>query len=542
MYFLSFHFRRGKQISRRATGVPGRLKVSAYEQTDIEPNEKARQIPKRSVSNVSSFSNPPSQPPPRLSSSPRAIRRLSAEPELPPSSGGSSENLSLPPQSGSRESSRQSSVNRLSGLSEDLDEQSNYEPIDSFLELRRKEASKVPPPQVEGSPKSNRSSMVEAPHYPAPLPPGRGQTKSAPEEDEDSDGYEPVQLAGQEDEGVASKYRDEVERAVLPLKPGAIRVGGGRERSPTVTQNRVSSESPPRSSLTLSSSMPASSFLSGGNPSYLHRPPIKDKSVSPPRGTDTKSSMPPMPLSPPPSPPVSQNVISPPPGKSVEQPVLPPKKKSSKNPMYETHVLPPQPPPTEEGIYEFDNLSPPPANVPIIGQGSPRRTPPSESVTTATVIQDDVYFDHLVSGPGPPPIPRKTHQTSVSSLQDNQPDGDSLYFDHLASGPPATPTGHQATPTAPPTGPRKPSYTSDQPVENSVYFDHLTSGPPPTPKTGQTFLPEPVPEEDQVYFDHLAQPVKPVQPASGPRLPPRRQSSLTSDHKPSAGVKKPVSF
>lgn len=543
---------RAKQISRRATGVPGRIKMSFYEPTDID--EKPRQPAKRSSSNVSSFNPPPSQPPPRLSStSPRSKRRLSAEPEFPPSSGGSSENLSLPPQNEerkSRESSRQSSVNRLSGLSEDFDEQSNYEPIDSFIKERQKAESKVPVPQAsqEDSPKSQRSSIVGAPQYPAPRPPPAKQIRSNREEDDDSDGYEPVQLAGQDEEAGLTRYRDEVERAVLPLRPGAMRVGGGRERSPTVSSTRVSSESPPRHS-PMSSSVPANSILSGVGHSHLLRPPIKDKSPSPPK-LDTKSNMPPMPVSPPPSPPVGRDVLSPP-GRALplssplEQPVLPPKKKAAKNPTYESRPSPPVAHSTvDESIYEFDRLSPPPATAPIVEAGSMRQAPPG--VTTETVVQDDIYFDHLVSDPPPPPVPKKAHQPSLSSqtsYPDPPPKEDNVYFDHLASGPPAAVAPPPIGPKAPPISPRRViSSTSSQPIEDSVYFDHLATGPPTIPsKSNQSGVPASLPEDDQVYFDHLVQPVTPVQSVPGPRLPPQRQSSLTSDQKPSSGVKKPVS-
>lgn len=590
---------------------------SFYEQTDLEPGDRQRNPAKRSISNVSSFHPPPVQPPPILSTnptSPGAKKRLSTEPEdtsqskseaTTPAAGGSNENLALPPQNEerrSRESSRQSSVNRLSGLSED-EELSAYEPIDSYLRDKQKsESIKVPGPQrsVESSPKSQslsqRSSMSDAPHYPAPLPPSQ-QTKSATndDEDEDSDGYEPVQLAGQDEENGA-QFKDEVGRAVLPLKPGAmLRVGTGqpqsqpksrerspsytgshpspahrqfnRERSPTVVHNRVSSESPPTSSI-LSSSVPSST-------SHLMRPPIKEKSASPPKWADTKSGkvlIPPEPSSPPPSPPVSRDVTSPRGGRPIPaqrqkspsppaQPVIPPKKKSVRNPSYESHVLRTQSANDDEGIYSFDRLSPPPpsASVAKATTGSSRRMPsPSDPFTMATgEQQDEVYFDHLASGP--PPLPQKLaippHQTSLSS-QISQPEGideDNVYFDHLASGPPPVP----------PSIPRKTSTTSEQPVQqDDVYFDHLVSGPPTIPgrtgqasmqapsipsKTSQASVPEPQPgggaDDDQVYFDHLVpnQPFKPVQPVSAPKLPPRRQSSLSSDMKPSNGVKRPVS-
>ena len=621
--FLFTTHRRSKQISRRATGVTGRMKMpSFYEQTDPELGDRQRHPAKRSVSNVSSFHPPPVQPPPILSTnptSPGAKRRLGIEPEATsqikseatmPAAGGSNENLPLPPQSEerkSRESSRQSSVNRLSGLSED-EELSTYEPIDGYLLDRQKsESMRVPGPQrsVESSPKSQslsqRSSMSDAPHYPAPIPPSQ-QTKSTTngDEDEDSDGYEPVQLAGQDEEN-GIQFRDEVERAVLPLKPGAkMRVGTGqpqpqprsrerspsytgtypsaalkqfnRERSPTVVQNRVSSESPPTPSV-LSSSVPASTV----GPSHLIRPPIKEKSASPPKWADTKSGkvlIPPEPSSPPPSPPIGRDVTSPPGGRPTPaqrqkspsppamapiQPVIPPKKKSARNPSYESHVLQTQSTNDDEGIYSFDRLSPPPppANTKAT-TGSPRRMPsPSNPIAMATREQeDDVYFDHLTSGP--PPLPQKPavppHQTRLTS-QTSQPDGvdeDNVYFDHLTSGPPPVP----------PSIPRKASTTNEQPVQqDDIYFDHLVSGPPTIPgKTGQASIPPSIPsrtgqasvpepqlgggaEDDQVYFDHLVpdQPVKPVQPVSAPKLPPRRPSSASSDMKPSNGIKKPVS-
>ena len=573
---------------------------SFYEQTDLEPGDRPRQQAKRSVSNVSSFNSPPAQPPPRLSTnqmSPGSKRRLSAEPELPPTpvAGGSNENLALPPQNEekrSHESSRQNSVNRLSGLSED-EELSNYEPIDGYLVERRNKSENIkvpaPPRSLEGSPKSQslsqRSSMSDAPHYPAPLPPSQ-RTKSNPDDDdEDSDGYEPVQLAGQDEESGGPRFRDDVERAVLPLKPGAMRVGSGqpqpqprsrerspsytgaypsamkqfglRERSPTVTQNRVSSESPPSSSM-LSSSVPASS-LSGVGPSHLIRPPIKEKSSSPPKWADTKSGkvlIPPEPSSPPPSPPVGRDVTMPPgrpiptqrqkspspPAMAPGQPGIPPKKKSARNPSYESHMLQGQSANDDEGIYSFDNLSPLPSagSVAMVTNSPKRSGNPITMATVCPVEQDNVYFDHLASGP--PPRPQKpaipAHQTSQTS-QPDEVDGDNVYFDHLVSGPPVPP----------PNIPRKPSTTSDQPVQqDDVYFDHLVSGPPKVPgKTGQATIPESQPplgggEDNQVYFDHLVpnQPVRPIQPA-GPRLPPRRQSSLSSDMKPSNGVKRPVS-
>ena len=582
-----------KQISRRATGVPGRMKMpSFYEQTDPDLNEKPRQPAKRSVSNVSAFQNPPSQPPPRLNSnqtSPSTKRRLSAEPEVPHISEGSNENLTVPFQNEERrsqESSRQSSVNRLSGLSEDLDEDlSNYEPIDGYLKEKRRSENKVPLPQQseskvpspqqsenkvpspqrsqEGSPRSHRSSMAEAPHYPAPLPPGLN--KLTPDNDEDSDGYEQVQLASQDDN--TNEFRDEVERAVLPLKPGVVRVGSGlpqphsrerspsytgapsfmkrhgRERSPTVALNRQPSGSPPSIGV-LSSSVPASSILSSGaSPSHLLRPPIKDKSSSPPKWADTKSGkvlIPPEPASPPPSPPIGRDVFSPP-GKPTsqqrhrssspptEQPVLPPKKKSVKNPSYESHILQAHSKPTNDDneIYSFDRLSPPPAAAPRMS--SPAGTPQRDAVTTTSVgttQQDDIYFDHLTSGP--PPLPKKastpayqTGSTRQTSQPGSQPDDDNVYFDHLASGPP-------------PTVPSKTGQTSnniEEPVKEDVYFDHLVTGPPSVPsKTGQTSLPETQFDDDQVYFDHLVpnRPVKPVQPPPGPMLPPKRQTSSES--------------
>ena len=542
----------------------------------------------------------------------------------------------------SRESSRQSSVNRLSGVSED-EEMGNYEPIDGYLvDKQKSESIKVPGPQrsVESSPKSQslsqRSSMSDAPHYPAPLPPGAPSQQqenntstlkdAGDEDDEDSDGYEPVQLAGQEDE-TDSRFRDDVERAVLPLKPGAMRVGQGqpqlqprsrerspsytgthpsaglrhfgRERSPTVVQNttRVMSESPPATGI-LSSSVPLGA-------SHLIRPPIKEKSASPP----TKVVMPPEPSSPPPSPPIGRrDVTSPSGGRPIpaqrqkspsppayppgQQPTLPPKKKSARNPGYESHILPNQLANDDEGIYSFDRLSPPPppAGVAKATTGSPRRIPsPSNApVTLATgEQQDEVYFDHLVSGP---PIPQKSaippHRTDLTN-QMSQPEGadeDNVYFDHLSSGPPppssnvppsipkksAKPseqpiqqddvyfdhlTSGPPPPSHPPNLPRKPSPASEQQPtiqQDDVYFDHLVSGPPPTVpgKMVQASVPEPQQggggggeEEDQVYFDHLTSPppVKPSQSVSAPKLPPRRPSSVSSDMKPSNGVKKPVS-
>ena len=662
-YLFPTH-RRSKQINRRATGVPGRMKLpSFYEQTDPDPSDRPRHPAKRSVSNVSSFHPPPVQPPPILSAnptSPGAKRRLSTEPEvssqsasssvasMPAAAGGSNENLTLAPpneEKRSRESSRQSSVNRLSGLSED-EELGTYEPIDGYLlDKQKSDSMKVPAPQrsVESSPKSQslsqRSSISDAPHYPAPLPPSkRNKSTSNNEEDEDSDGYEPVQLAGQDDE-MDSQFKDEVERAVLPLKPGAMRVGigqpqpqprsrerspsytgahpsvalkqFGRERSPTVVQSRVLSESPPTPSI-LSSSVPTSTL----GASHLIRPPIKENSASPPKWADTKSGkvvMPPEPSSPPPSPPVGRDMTSPPVGRPTPvqrqkspsppagQPVLPRKKKTARNPSYESHVLQTQSANDDEGIYSFDRLSPPPpGGVAKATTGSPRRVPsPSNPVTMATgEQQDDVYFDHLVSGgpplPQKPPIP--AHQTSLTS-QTSQPDGDNadnIYFDHLSSGPPPSipPSIPRKTgltseqpvqqdevyfdhlvsgppPSVPPNVPRKSSTTNEQPVQqDEVYFDHLASGPPTirgktgqagTPrsglpsvpgKTSQASVPEPQPggegggeDDDQVYFDHLVptQPVKPVQPVSAPKLPPRRQSSVPSDTKPSNGVKRPVS-
>ena len=677
---LHYTSRRSKQINRRATGVPGRMKLpSFYEQTDPDPSDRQRHPAKRSVSNVSSFHPPPVQPPPILSAnptSPGSKRRFSTDPEVttPQSAsssaattpaagaapGGNNENLALAPlneEKKSRESSRQSSVNRLSGLSED-EEMGNYEPIDGYLLNKQKSDSiKVPTPQrsVESSPKSQslsqRSSISDAPHYPAPLPPALSSSaattqqdsnnnKSPPrdqvEDDEDSDGYEPVQLAGQDDGSDEPRFKDEVERAVLPLKPGAMRVGQGqpvpqprsrdrspsytgshpsaalrqfsRERSPTVVQNRVSSESPPNPSI-LSSSVPV-------GVSHLIRPPIKEKSASPPKWTETKSKvvMPPEPSSPPPSPPVSSRDVNLPPGgrptltqrqKSPSppavppgHPVLPPKKKSARNPSYESHVLQSQSANDDEGIYSFDRLSqpPPPTSIAKATTGSPRRVPsPSNPVTMATgEQQDNIYFDHLVSGP---PLPQKpavpAPQSSLTS-QTSQPDGvnaDNVYFDHLSSGPPpsAVPpsvpskpsmTSEQPVqqdevyfdhlvsgppPPLPPNHPRKPSTTTEQPVQqDDVYFDHLVSGPPTIPgktgqaslprsgppgKTGQASVPEPQPgvgggeDDDQVYFDHLVsnEPVKPVQPVSAPKLPPRRQSSVSSDMKQSNGVKRPVS-
>lgn len=549
--------RTGKQINRRATGVPGRMKMSFYEPTDPGLSEKPRQAAKRSVSNAASFlSSPPSQPPPRLNSSqvsPRSKRRLSAEPELPLGVGESNENLTPSPQTEekrSRESSRQSSVNRLSGLSEDLDERGDYEPIDRYLVEKCDSDGKVPLSQSshEGSPKSHRSSTSEAPHYPAPLPPSTAdQTKSTTEEDGDSDGYEPVKLAGQEDIHSANQYRDEVERAVLPLKTtGPMRVGGRREHSPNVLQSLYNlSKSPPHTG-PISSSLPASSTLSSVGPSHLLRPPIKDKSPSPPRWADTKLGkilIPPEPSSPPPSPPVGRDVVSPlsrpvpaernrslsPP---TEQPVLPPKKKSAKNPTYESHI--PKSESVDEGIYAFDTLSPLTAGTPKTDIGSPRRTDPSLPAAMAmadTVVQDDVYFDHLASNP--PPIPKKSRLTSQASMPDSQPSGNDIYFDHLASGPPPSPSTARKTSPA--------GQMSEQTIDESVYFDHLVTGTPPAipTKTGQMNLPETqFSGDDQVYFDHLAEPVKPVQPSALPKVPPRRQSSITSEMNPG---KRPVS-
>ena len=611
---------------------------------------------------MSSFHPPPVQPPSILSAnptSPGSKRRLSTEPELPtppqnaPSAtlatittpvaasamGGSNENLALAPPSEekrSRESSRQSSVNRLSGLSED-EEMGNYEPIDGYLvDKQKSESIKVPGPQgsVESSPKSQslsqRSSISDAPHYPAPLPPEASlqqqDNKSTPkdageEDDEDSDGYEPVQLAGQEDK-TDFPFKDEVGRAVLPLKPGAMRVGQGqpqpqprsrerspsytgthpsaalrhfgRERSPTVVQNRVMSESPPAAGI-LSSSVPLGA-------SHLIRPPIKEKLASPPARLG-KVVMPPEPSSPPPSPPVGgRDMTSPhegrpipaqrqkspsPPAHAPGQPTLPPKKKSARNPGYESHVLPSQSANDDEGIYSFDRLSPPPppAGVAKATTGSPRRMPSPSNVPVTVATgeqQDELYFDHLVSGP---PIPQKSaippHRTDLTN-QMNQPEGadeDNVYFDHLSSGPPlpsskappgipkkSTTASEQqiqqeeiyfdhlasgpAAPSLPPNIPRKPSAPSEQPVQqDDVYFDHLVSGPPTVPgKTVQANVPDPQQggggeDEDQIYFDHLAStpPVKPSQSVSAPKLPPRRPSSVSSDMKPSNGVKKPVS-
>ena len=561
---------------------------SFYEQTDPDLSEKPRQAAKRSVSNVSAFNPPPSQPPPRLSStsgstSPRSKRRLSAEPEFPPiSAGGSNENLSLPSQGDerrSRDSSRQSSVNRLSGVSEDNDELSNYEPIDTFLVEKRQTESKVPAPQrsTEGSPLRRRSS--KAPHYPAPLPPNK-QTKAAAtkEEDDDSDGYEPVQLAGQDSENESERYRDEVERAVLPLKPGAVRVGAGRERSPTVSSFRTSSESPPRSVTNYSSSLPAGT-------SHLLRPPLKEKSASPPKWADTKSGkvlIPPEPSSPPPSPPGGPNIALPPAyeqrvlsqssNTSAEQPSLPPKKKSARNPTYESRPLQSQTT-TSEG---FGALNPPGGDVlksegglavtsdevyfDHLASGPPPlpKKPPQIGFTSQTSQpstqpeEDDTYFDHL---PAPPSIPSKTSQTST------QPTEDDVYFDHLVTGPPAVPgkTSLASVPTTqpqddvyfdhlvtgPPTIPSKTNVASvpTTQLQDDVYFDHLVTGPPEIPgKTGSVSMPTNQAPDD-VYFDHLTGPVvpdKPVQPAPGPRLPPKRQPSIP-EGKPSEGVKKPVS-
>jgi hypothetical protein len=210
---------------------------------------------------------------------------------------------------------------------------------------------------------------------------------------------------------------------------------------------------------------------------------------------------------------------------------------------------------------------------------------PSDPVTTATgEQQDEMYFDHLVSGP---PIPQKpaipAHRTDLTN-QMNQPaegvDEDNVYFDHLSGGPPP-PSSHvppsipkksamtseqpvqqdevyfdhlvSPPPSLPPHFPRKPSAPSEQPIQqDNVYFDHLVGGPPATPgKMGPSSVPEPQQgggggageDEDQVYFDHLTStpPVKPAQPVSAPKLPPRRPSSVSSDVKPSNGVKKPVS-
>ena len=76
-----------------------------------------------------------------------------------------------------------------------------------------------------------------------------------------------------------------------------------------------------------------------------------------------------------------------------------------------------------------------------------------------TIQQDDVYFDHLVSGP--PTVPGKTVQASVPEPQQGGGGGggeeDQVYFDHLTSPPPVKPSQSVSAPKLPP---RRPSSAS----------------------------------------------------------------------------------
>ncbi len=197
-----------KRPTRRATGKPGKIvrppSQSIYEDTEFTPAPLAPV--KRSVSSVTTPTPrgpAPSQPPPRLGSSPINIKkRLSAS----LSSGG-----------GSSDPNRGSVISSTGSSPRSDADADTYEPIQDYL--------------IEDNPRLSRISMItDAPSYPAPPPPDL----ATPNGDDDNDGYTEVNLLPG---GVQSSFIPNKEWAELPLKTGHAQL---EHRSPEPT-NRLSS-------------------------------------------------------------------------------------------------------------------------------------------------------------------------------------------------------------------------------------------------------------------------------------------------------------
>ncbi len=446
---------------------------------------------KRSVSNITSARSPaPSQPPPRLGSSPIPIKkRLSAS----MSSGESSDQLEAG-------NNNRSSLVSSGGSADDITD--TYEPIQDYLM-----GSSVPVPE-----RMSRISMAmgDAPNYPAPPP---------PELEDDDEGYTQVNVIP--GGGVTSTFTHSSEWAELPLKIDRIHNIHNKSRSPEPT-NRMSS-SPQGTSPKMASRM--SSSPQGTSPkmdAIKHaRAVVPPEPTTPPPSPPLTEAAPTQPR--PPEPLIQQSVVE------IEGPKLPPKKQRRSllsNPgddiSMATNLAQP-----DDNVY-FDHLV----------TGSVEKTTPILDNTTPTIIEapeePSVYFDHLVE---PLPTKQTTNQNTASSHMTLNQNEDNVYFDHLVTGKPDVkdqrslpeqPASDDAVyvlaepPSEPP--PRLPS-KSDKPLPPPpsqelqsrsrnvalVIYVMLPPGPPTSPTRklapsipkSQKPLPETPPDASSVYFDHL---------------------------------------
>ncbi len=340
-----------KRPIRRATGKPGKIvrppSQSIYEDTEFTPGPLAPV--KRSISNVTppTLRGPaPSQPPPRLGTSPIAIKK---RPSSTVSSGGGSNEFLSP--------NRASLVS--SSSPEDCD---TYEPIQDFL-------------LDDNNPRLSRMSItMDAPSYPAPPPP----TLPGPNED-DNDGYTEVNLIP--GGGTQSTFTPNKEWAELPLKTGTPQ---SVRRSPEPIATRLSSS-------------PQSTGSSPGKVRILPPEPETPPPSPPmPKTTPTKSrTLSPLPESSqegPKLPPKKQKLKN---AVASENIPMVPNVAAQPDNVYFDHLvtgsLSEKTTPTvqaQDDVVYFDHLV----------ENPPSKQPSNQNSTSGQVTSDSVYFDHLVTG------------------------------------------------------------------------------------------------------------------------------------------------
>ncbi len=273
-----------------------------------------------------------------------------------------------------------------------------------------------------------------------------------PEPEDDDDGYTEVSVI--KGGGVASTFTHNPDWAELPLKTDHAHKGS---HSPELT-NRMSSS--PRDS-------------------------------SPKMATTkhSRAKLSPEPTTPPPSPPLIETT----PTNSVATPPQP---------------RPPSPLTQRSAVVDSGGPKLPPKKRSLMSS-------PSDDIPMATNSAhepgDNVYFDHLVTGPLEKTTPILENTTPIIIAA---PVEDAVYFDHLVEPLlPATQTTNQNTASS--------NVTLNQ-NEDNVYFDHLVTGQPVV--NDQRSLPEQPASDDAVYV--LAGPPSEPPPRLPSELPPRLPSEL----------------
>ena len=353
------------KIVRRATGIPGKMKV--HQVISEEPETPKKPVKRSSTTRQNS--QPGLNIPIASAYSPRKTHSPSPGRDGPEVAG---QGLT---------GSRQGSTGSLDNLSED--DRSNYERVDDFLGGNDEGESRI------------RSVPSPAPTYPAPSLP------NVPIVDHD---YEPVILGSRlsppaSDSGFG--YHGDEERTTLPFA-FANRTGMAVGAGPTTPVKKSTSdlgitESPPKASeRERSPSLP-----------MVKEEVTEQKDVI--RKKTSWAQIPPEPTSPPPSPP--RNIFSPTEVKQEGKRATPP------HPIPSQHHTPSrQPQALDDAVYSFDRLE----KSPEPEEPQPKLPPklrklskpvvkddevyafdtldPKEEKTPEGGVREDTYFDHLFLG------------------------------------------------------------------------------------------------------------------------------------------------